>query len=206
VGRLEGSNWQERRSGHATHGMTGTPAWHSWVSMRQRCHYPGDIAYKNYGARGIKVCSRWMNSFKNFYEDMGDRPEGTSLERIDNDADYSPENCKWATTPEQGANQRTNRLITHNGETLTMMQWSRRTGLSKHVISGRLKAGWPVDKTLETPAHGTRSQCKNSSKLTASDVLEIRASSLSASALARQYGVSYANIYAILKRKSWRNL
>ena len=90
--------------------------------MRQRCHYPGDIGYKNYGGRGIKVCSRWMNSFESFYEDMGDRPEGTSLERIDNDADYSPENCKWATTPEQGTNQRTNRLITHNGETLTMMQ------------------------------------------------------------------------------------
>jgi len=176
------------------------------MAMRQRCHYPGDIAYKNYGGRGIKVCSRWMNSFESFYEDMGDRPEGTSLERIDNDADYSPENCKWATTPEQGTNQRTNRLITHNGETLTMMQWSRRTGLSKHVIGRRLKAGWSVAKTLDTPPHGTRADNRSAAKLTDADVLAIRASDKKASELAREYGVTYDNIYAILKRRSWRHI
>ncbi len=123
--------------------------------MRSRCHYPGDVSFKNYGARGVNVCERWMNSFENFYADMGERPGGTSLERLDNDADYAPENCRWATREEQGANQRTNRLIEYNGETLSLSQWARRTGLSKHTISARIKRGWPVDKALATPLHAT---------------------------------------------------
>ena len=162
--KLEGSNWAERRCGHATHGMSYTPEWHSWMAMRQRCHYPSSINYPNYGGRGIKVCDRWMNSFEAFYKDMGPRPEGMSLERVDNDKDYSPDNCTWATTPEQGTNQRTNRLITHDGETLTMMQWSRRTGLSKHVIYRRLKKGWSIEKTLTTPLHATRIGNQNARK------------------------------------------
>ena len=105
-----------------------------------------------------------MNSFEAFYEDMGRRPEGMSLERVDNDKDYSPDNCIWATTPEQGTNQRTNRRITHDGETLTMMQWSRRTGLSKHVIYRRLKKGWSIEKTLTTPLHATRIGNQNARK------------------------------------------
>ena len=174
--------------------------------MRQRCHYPGSIGYKNYGERGICVCDRWMNSFENFYADMGDRPEGKSLERIDNDGDYCPENCKWASRSEQGTNQRTNRLLTHNGETMTLAQWSRRTGLSKHVISRRIKIGWSISKALDTPLHQTRKNQLNASKLTAEDVLAIRASDASPHDLAARYGVTYHNIYAILRRKSWRHI
>jgi len=206
MAELEGSNWAERRCGHATHGMTGTPEWKSWMAMRQRCHYPGSIGYKNYGERGIRVCDRWMNSFENFYADMGNRPAETSLERIDNDGDYAPENCCWAPHIEQGSNRRNNRILEHKGEKLTVMQWSRRTGLSKHTICGRLKKGWSIEKTLETPIHGTRSQSKNSAKLTAEQVLAIRASDASAHDLAAKYGVTYHNIYAILRRKSWRHI
>lgn len=174
--------------------------------MRQRCHYKGDIGFHRYGGRGIKVCDRWMNSFENFYADMGPRPEGMSLERIDNDGDYEPGNCTWVTTPEQGANQRTNRYLEHDGERLTVMQWSRRTGLSKHVICSRLKKGWSVEKTLTTPLHATRKQQLNASKLTAEQVLAIRASTASAVELSEQYKVTVHNIYAILRRKSWRHL
>lgn len=161
---LEGSNWSDRRCGHSTHGMYGTPSWKSWAAMRQRCHYEKDISFHNYGGRGIKVCDRWMNSFENFYEDMGERPEGKSLDRVDNDGDYCPENCIWATKEEQGVNQRTNRIIEHDGERLTLMQWSRRTGLSKHTISRRIRLGWSVEKTLTTPLHATRFGNKNASK------------------------------------------
>ena len=206
MAELEGSNWTDRRCGKSTHGMSYTPVWHSWMAMRQRCHYPNDINYKNYGARGIHVCERWMNSFENFYSDMGDRPQGMSLDRIDNDGDYCAENCKWSTKPEQGTNQRTNRFIEHAGESLTLMQWSRRTGLSKHTIWRRLEKGWSVEKTLTTPPHATRKGQLNASKLKEADVLAIRASDLPASELARQFNVSYSNIYAILKRKSWKHI
>jgi hypothetical protein len=206
MAKLEGSNWEERRCGHATHGMSNTPTWKSWMSMRQRCNNSSNIAYHNYGGRGIKVCDRWMNSFENFYEDMGERPEGTSLERIDNDADYCAANCRWASPLEQSSNQRNNRLLTHKGETLTVMQWSRRTGLSKHVIGTRLKHGWSIKKTLETPRHGSRAEAKNSAKLTEDQVLAIRTSSKRPAELAAEYGVSPSNITAILKRKSWRHI
>ena len=144
--------------------MTGTPVWNSWMAMRQRCHYPQDINYKNYGARGIRVCNRWMNSFESFYSDMGDRPDGTSLDRINNDGNYEPGNCAWATKPEQGTNQRTNRFIEHDGQRLTLMQWSRQTGLSKHTISMRIKKGWSIDKALTTPLHATRFGNQNARK------------------------------------------
>ena len=174
--------------------------------MRQRCHYKDATGFRNYGGRGIKVCDRWMNSFENFFADMGDRPQGMSLDRIDNDKDYSPENCKWSTVVEQGTNQRTNRFIEHEGERLTLMQWSRRTGLSKHTISRRIIKGWSVEKTLTTPLHATRQYQTGASKLKEADVLEIRASSLSASELAKKFNVTYHNIYAILRRKSWRHV
>ena len=206
MAELEGSNWTERRCGHATHGRSYTPEWHSWVSMRQRCHYPASIGYKNYGARGIRVCDRWMNSFENFYADMGDRPEGTSIERIDNDRDYCPGNCTWATANEQSANQRTNRIIEHDGKRLTLTQWSRLTGLSKHTISRRLKIGWTIEKTLTTLLHETRMEQLNSAKLTAEQVLAIRASDLPPAQLAVKYAVTPSNITAIIKRKSWRHV
>jgi hypothetical protein len=206
MAELEGSNWSERRCGKSTHGMTNTPEWISWTSMRQRCHCESAIGFHNYGGRGIKVCERWMNSFENFYADMGNRPEGMSLDRIDNDGDYCPDNCKWSSHVEQGANQRTNRFIEHDGERLTLAQWSRRTGLSKHTIRRRLIKGWSIEKTLNTPLHATRKNQLNASKLKEADVLDIRASDLPASELAKQFGVTVDNIYAILKRKSWKHI
>jgi len=89
-----------------THGLWKQPLYNTWVNMKQRCYNPNFRDYINWGARGIKVCDRWINSFSNFLEDMGDRPDGKSLDRINNDGDYEPSNCRWATSKEQINNQR----------------------------------------------------------------------------------------------------
>jgi hypothetical protein len=88
------------------HGLTGTYEYHIWNSMKQRCNNPKNISYKDYGGRGIKVCDRWLNSFNFFLEDMGKKPDGYSLDRINNDDGYKPTNCRWATMKEQSNNRR----------------------------------------------------------------------------------------------------
>lgn len=93
-----------------THGMTKTPTYKSWISMKSRCYNKNSPSYKYYGAIGIYVCDRWVNSFENFLEDMGERPSGKTLERIDNDCGYFEENCKWATYKEQARNRKSNKL------------------------------------------------------------------------------------------------
>lgn len=133
--------------------------YNTWHLMIQRCKNKNATAYDRYGGRGIKICDRWlgMYGFRNFYEDMGSRPEGYTLDRIDNDGDYCPENCRWATSKTQNRNRSNNALITYNGETKTLKEWSEILGLSYGMLVMRhCKYGWTGDRLFQ-PA---RKYCK----------------------------------------------
>lgn len=134
------------------HGMCGHPLYHIWTSMRQRCINPKDAAYHKYGGRGIKVCKRW-SKFENFYEDMGPRPKGKSLDRINNSKGYSPSNCRWATHIEQALNTRQSIKITMGGVTKSAAQWSKTLGAKNALVSWRLRNGWDLKTAITAPRH-----------------------------------------------------
>lgn len=137
---------------NTTHGMSHTKPHMIWCNMRRRCGEPDNNAYHRYGGRGIKVCDRWMESFENFWEDMKDGySDGMTLDRIDNDGNYCPENCQWATMKEQSNNRRNNTYLTFNDKTLTLSQWQEEVGIAQGTLSQRLQNGWSVEKTLTTP-------------------------------------------------------
>ena len=130
------------------HGKSNTSTYMCWCAIRNRCYRKTATGYKNYGGRGIKVCYRWM-TFKNFLKDMGEKPIGLSIERIDNNKNYSPENCRWATRQEQNNNSRQNVWITYNGEKLTMTQWSKRLNINLTTLRSRLTTlNWTVEEAL----------------------------------------------------------
>lgn len=134
-----------------THGMYGTPTHTIWRSMLHRCRVLSDTNYPRYGARGIKVCERWLK-LENFLADMGPKLPGLSIERIDNDGNYEPNNCRWATKREQANNRRTSRLLTALGKTQTIAMWSRETGITESSIYARVtRLGWSVDRALTEP-------------------------------------------------------
>lgn len=141
------------------HGMTYKPIYRLWVSMIDRCTRPNVPNFKSYGARGIKVCERWQ-TFENFYADMGDRPDGKTLDRIDQNGNYELGNCRWATHKVQARNRRDNRLITMNGETKPLIAWCESFGLSPLTVSGRLRRGATLEAAFQPVAAGRRPAIK----------------------------------------------
>jgi hypothetical protein len=130
------------------HSLANTPIYSLWNSMIDRCHLPTSHTYNRYGERGISVCERWHN-FENFYADMGDKPEGMSLERIDNNGDYCPENVIWATAKQQANNRKSNVVLEHNGKKQTMQQWCDELGLKIGTVWARLNVyGYTVEQAL----------------------------------------------------------
>ena len=131
------------------HGGRDKPTYPVWNDMMTRCYNRNSPSYADYGGRGITVCDRW-HDLNNFLEDMGDRPKGLSIERVNNEEGYSPENCVWATTAIQSRNRRNNRKLTYNGETLCVTDWAAKLGIKQVTLSGRLHAGWSVERALST--------------------------------------------------------
>ena len=115
---------------HRSHGLHNSPTYKTWKSMLERCRNPANSSYKYYGAKGISVCDEWLNSFKNFLDDMGVRPNGTTLDRINNSEGYSKTNCKWSTYKEQARNRRTTVKIHFDGNELTLSEYATLVGLS----------------------------------------------------------------------------
>ena len=136
------------KHGHARNGrQSKTYAVHH--AMMDRCYNPNCKSFLRYGKRGIKVIKEW-HTFANFLRDMGGKPEGYSIERIRNNEGYNKENCRWIPMLDQAKNRRDLRLISYHGETLSIAEWARRTGLPRHTITWRLNHGWPSDKILES--------------------------------------------------------
>lgn len=142
----------------STHGLTfKVPEYGIWAGMIQRCSNPNVERYPQYGGRGISVCERWKK-FEHFYADMGSRPTSQhQIDRIDNDGPYSPDNCRWASRSEQARNQSRKRLLTFNGKTLSMIEWSERLCVPYPLLRSRIHRGWTVERALTEPVHSGKS-------------------------------------------------
>lgn len=147
---------KEINSERATkHGASGTPAYKAWHAMIQRCTNPKNHKWHRYGGRGITVCERWL-SYEAFLEDMGPRPPGMTIDRCENDGNYEPGNCRWATQPQQARNRSTNRFVLVDGEALTVSEASRRLGPNRSTVGRRIREGWQPDNAANAPLNSRR--------------------------------------------------
>jgi len=137
---------------NTTHSMTGSKIYAVWCTMKARCTNPNNDRFINYGGRGITLCSRWYD-FENFYEDMGSSYKvGLTIERKDNNGNYEPTNCKWASRKEQARNTTRNRFIEFRGQTKTLAEWSEITGINQDCLFARLsELHWDIERALTTP-------------------------------------------------------
>lgn len=135
-----------------THGMSGTRIYRIWNDMRTRCYSESHKSYPEYGGRGITVCDEWKNSSDSFIEWALENGynDSLTLDRIDNNKGYSPNNCRWATMKEQANNTRKNVVIKYNGEEKTISQWADELGINRNTLSNRIKRGWSVERAFET--------------------------------------------------------
>lgn len=141
-----------RKDGYSRADSPLHSTWISWSAMRARCTQVKVNSYDRYGGRGIKVCARWQD-FQNFLSDMGPRPsQKHSIDRKNNDGNYTSTNCRWATSREQGGNRSVSKLVTLGGVTKTQAEWARVRGLPRPTLQARLDRGWSVEKALLTPS------------------------------------------------------
>lgn len=177
---------------HYKHGMTKSREHESWMHAKQRCINPKNAAWNNYGGRGITMCESWTDSFEQFFRDMGQCPEGHTLDRIDNNGNYEPSNCRWASRATQNRNRRDTTMITHDGTTLSISDWADRTGLPHSMLRYRYE-------------HGLAPLFERTRRLTPSERDEIRSTYLTGTettlTLAARFGVGRQTISNVIHRK-----
>ena len=175
----------------ATHGMHKSREYGAWRQMKQRCSNPKNRRYHRYGGRGISVCAAWDSSFAQFYADMGPAPIGHTLDRIDNNGNYEPANCRWATSQQQQNNTVSNLLITHDGRTMTVAEWSKELEIPYHWIRYRMKQGWVPPKLFSKEnLQGTTRQYED---MYEGEMLPLKE-------IAKRSGTPLATLYYRLKR------
>lgn len=141
------------KHGHTT-GRKFSPTYASWAAMLTRCRNPKSTRYSRYGGRGITVCERWL-VFENFLADLGERPDGMTLDRIDGDKGYELANCRWATVRQQNMNKECNPHFEFDGKRLTIRGWAEELGLDRTTLQKRIyKLGWPLERALSSVRHG----------------------------------------------------
>lgn len=188
---------EARTAARFKHGASRTPELSTWRNMIRRCTEPKSSIFKFYGGRGIRVCDRWLgdSGFVNFLSDVGKRPSPKhTIDRIDVYGNYCPENCRWATRKEQGRNRRDNRLVTMNGQTKCLAEWSELTGLKAKTIECRLERGMSSEDALLTP-NGISTRLRKTNRM-----LTHNGVTLCLAEWADRLGVAPENITARLRR------
>lgn len=179
------------RKAHTKHGHApesgATPTYHTWSGMVARCNNPRHKSFGRYGGAGIRVCERWL-TFANFLADMGEKPRGTSIDRIDHTRGYEPGNCRWATDKQQARNKRNNRPMTLDGVTRTQAEWVELLGIHQATLNDRLAHGWSDERALTTPA-GTYGDNVRSRLITIANTTH------TLSEWVRRTGVSMSTVY-----------
>lgn len=136
----------------ATHRMSGGPEYNVWKGIKQRCYNTKHTHYASYGGRGIVMCDRWRDSFEAFYEDMGPRPQGQTIDRQDNDKGYDKDNCKWATKKTQSRNTRSNHMVVFDGVEMTLMELSESAVVDYPTLVWRVNQGWDLTRAISQPS------------------------------------------------------
>lgn len=201
-GLMAGTSRGCKSCGMTTHGKTETPECVTWHSIIGRCYRPKATGYARYGGRGITVCKRWRTSVANFIADMGPRPSSRhSIERIDNNGNYEPDNCLWATPEQQARNKRNNRMLTFQGRTMCLTAWAEAIGIAATTLQGRLQRGWSVKRALTT--HGRVSRKETARSRSTNRTLEFNGTTLCLAEWAEITGINYQALYKRLTKYGW---
>lgn len=138
----------QRNRDNATHRLSKTSTYRSWCGMKARCYNKKNKSYKDYGGRGIKVCGKWINSFESFIKDMGLKPAGSQLDRINNNGNYCKNNCRWVSPRENSNNRRSSRLFEYKGRKISIAEMARINGITRQGMRYRIESGYSIERAI----------------------------------------------------------